>query len=225
MPGAEGGIGPEVEVVVAFGNSDGITQGTAIGLYGDPVPPGFADGERRIGGAIRPTASQASLVSVQATSATSAEVIVKGIRLSESGWKLTATSATGNLSLTPGAPRSLGTFDLTTSRLNGLVTGQTYQLRLAFRFAERDSLVAVRIYTHRPDTSPRWTRLAHASFSGGDYTGYPVAMNGICDPNPNNGCGHPGIGAYVGKEVQILRYPGNQSGPMDLRYYDRASDS
>ena len=174
------------------------------------------------------TASQASLVSVRATGTTSAEVVVKSIRLDASGWQITAsTTGGGNLALTPGETKILPDFRLTTMQLNGLTVGQTVQFRLAFRFADQDSLTAVRTYTHRLDTSPRWTRLAHASFSGGDHTGYPVAMDGICGENPLNGCGHPGVGAYVGNQVQLLRYPGTGSRikAMDVKYYDRPTDS
>lgn len=172
------------------------------------------------------TASQASLVSIQATGAASAEVIVKGIRLRPSDWQLTARSDGGSsVAITAGETSNITNFELTTLRLNGLVAGQTYQLRLSFRFAEVDSITALRTYAHRLPTSPRWTRLAHASFSGGDYTGFPVAMDGICGANPDNGCGHPGTGAYVGKQVQILRYSGPQNGRLDLKYYDRATDS
>lgn len=172
------------------------------------------------------TASQASLVSVQPTDATSAEVVVKGIRLDAAGWRLTARSVEGgSVVLTSGATQALKDFTLTTLRLGGLTAGQTYQLRLAFRFADIDSVTALRTYTHRLGTAPRWTRLAQPSFSGGDYTGCPVAMDGICGPNPRNGCGHPGTGAYVGNAVQILRYPGSLGQRLDLHYYDRATDS
>ena len=172
------------------------------------------------------TATQASLVSVQAINNTSAEVVVKSIRLEASNWRLTASSAeSSSLSLLTGEIKTLPDFTLTMLRLTGLSSGQTVQFQLSFRFAGADSITALRTYTHRPDTSPRWTRLAHASFSGGDYTGYPVAMDGICGPNPNNGCGHPGLGAYVGNTVQILRYPNDQPVRMDLKYYDRTTDS
>lgn len=172
------------------------------------------------------TASQASLVSVQALDATSAEVVVKSIRLDDSGWQITARSANGNaVPLTPGTAKELPDFKLTTLRLNGLVAGQTYQFQVAFRFGGQDSLTAVRTYTHRLDTSPRWTRLAHATFSGGDYTAYPVAIDGICGPNPMNGCGNPTIGAYVGNQVQLLRYPGPLQNYMDNRHYDRTTDT
>lgn len=172
------------------------------------------------------TASQASLVSIQATGTMSAEVVVKSIRLDASGWRITASSAGGGtVTLTSGETKTLPDFNLTTLRMSGLVTGQTYQLRLAFRFADQDSLTAIRTYTHRLDTAPRWTRLAHASFSGGDYTAYPVAVDGICGPNPLNGCGHPGTGAYVGNRVQLLRYPGPSQNYMDTKLYNRATDS
>ncbi|UFH53145.1 hypothetical protein [Spirosoma sp. KNUC1025] len=172
------------------------------------------------------TASQASLVSVQPTGNTSAEVIVKSIRLEPSDWQLLATSADGNNPvLTSGETKPLSDFKLTTLQLSGLAVGKTYQFRLSFRFAEQDTLTAIRLYTHRLDTSPRWTRLAHASFSGGDYTAYPVAVDGICGPNPFNGCGNPGTGAYVGNIVQLLRYPGTLGAHMEIKRYDRASDS
>ena len=172
------------------------------------------------------TASQASLVSVQATGATSAEVIVKSIRLETSGWQLTASTANGsNVALIPGETKTLADFDLTTLQMNGLVIGQTYQFRLAFRFADQDSLTATRTYTHQLVTSPRWTRLAHASFSGGDYTAYPVAVDEICGSNPRNGCGNPSIGAYVGNRVQLQRYPSPVQNYMDVKRYDRATDS
>jgi hypothetical protein len=127
--------------------------------------------------------------------------------------------------MTPGETKDLSDFKLTTVHLNGLVNGQTYQFRLAFRFADQDSITAVRSYTHRLPTSPRWTRLAHASFSGGDFTAYPVAVDAICGSNPFNGCGNPGTGAYLGNRVQLLRYPGPQKDFMDIKLYDRVTDS
>ena len=172
------------------------------------------------------TASQASLVSIQAMDATSAEVVVKSIRLEDLDWQITARSADGiAVALTPGATKELPDFNLTTLRLNGLVVGQTYQVQVAFRFGGQDSLTTVRTYTHRLDTTPRWTRLAHASFSGGDYTACPVAVDEICGANLLNGCGNPGTGAYVGNRVQLLRYPGPNRTFMDTKRYDRATDS
>ncbi|WP_128546645.1 kelch repeat-containing protein [Larkinella soli] len=172
------------------------------------------------------TAAQASLVSILAIGPTSAEVIVKSIRLEAAGWRLTARSPEGStLPIPSGETTDLKEFRLTTLRLDGLVGGQTYQFRLAFRFAEQDSITAIRSYTHRLSTSPHWTRLAHAAFSGGDYTACPVAVDGICGSNPDNGCGHPGIGAYVGNRVQLLRYAGPQQDRLDTRIYDRATDS
>ncbi|RRB03938.1 kelch repeat-containing protein [Larkinella rosea] len=183
----------------------------------DPVPIRVSDPV---------TAAQASLVSVLSTGATSAEVTVKSIRLESAGWRITAGSAEGgNLPIPAGETKDLNDFSLTTIRLNGLVSGQTYQFRLSFRFADQDSVTALRSYTHRPPTAPRWTRLAHATFSGGDYTAYPVAVDGICGANPDNGCGHPGTGAYVGNRVQLLRYAGPQQDVMETKFYDRASDS
>jgi hypothetical protein len=164
-------------------------------------------------------------VSVQAKDATSAEVIVKSIRLSASGWHLTASSANGNVTITPGQTKELADFTLTTLQLSGLITGQTYQFRLAFRFADQDSLTALRTYVHQPPTSPHWTRLAHPSFSGGDYTAYPIAVDGVCGSNPLNGCGNPNTGAYVGNQVQFIRYPGPQQNRMDVKLYNRATDS
>jgi len=116
-------------------------------------------------------------------------------------------------------------FSLSTFIADNLVAGQTYQFQLDFQFAGRDSITALRTYTHRPTTSPRWTRLAHAAFEGGDYTGCPVAVDGICDPNPMNGCGNPSTGAFVGNKVQLLRYAGPDANRMQLWYYDRATNS
>ncbi|GAB3918973.1 kelch repeat-containing protein [Larkinella terrae] len=172
------------------------------------------------------TAAQASLVSVLPTGATTAEVIVKSIRLEPTGWQITATSAEGgNLTIPPGETKDFTDFGLTTFRLNGLVNGQTYRFRLAFKFADQDSITALRSYTHRLPTAPRWTRLAPAPFSGGDYTAYPVAVDAICGANPDNGCGHPGTGAFVGNRVQLLRYAGPQQDRMQRWIYDRATDS
>ncbi|AQG79516.1 hypothetical protein AWR27_09400 [Spirosoma montaniterrae] len=175
------------------------------------------------------TASQASLVSVQATGASSAEVIVKSIRMEPSGWRLTAQTGQGGVvPFTVGETQTLRDFMLTSLRLSGLTVGQTYQLRLAFRFADRDSITALRTYTHRlnnsPTGGPRWTRLAHASFSGGDYTTCPVAVDGICGSNPMNGCGNPTIGAYVGNQVQVVRYAGPTQPFMDVKIYNRQAD-
>ncbi len=184
------------------------------------------------------TASQASLVSVQATGATSAEVIVKAIRTESNGWRLTARNTGGQVvTLTPATAIPVRKdswlpvlFSLTSLTATGLVAGQTYQFRLDFLLAGRDSVTALRSYTHRPDPLPterglRWTRLAHAAFDGGDYTGCPVAVDGICDPNPMNGCGNPAMGAFLGNQVQLLRYAGPNAATMQLWYYDRASDS
>ncbi|QMW04359.1 hypothetical protein [Spirosoma foliorum] len=172
------------------------------------------------------TASQASLVSVQATSATSAEIIVKSIRLDDGGWRITASAEQGGaIGLSVGGTKTLADFKLTTVQVTGLVVGRTYQFQLAFRFADQDSLTVIRTYTHRLDTSPHWTRLTHASFSGGDYTACPVAIDGICGPNPLNGCGDPSLGAYVGNQVQLLRYAGPLQNYMSVLRYDRATDS
>ncbi|GAB3497892.1 hypothetical protein GCM10027341_18670 [Spirosoma knui] len=174
------------------------------------------------------TASQASLVSIQPIDANSAEIIVKDIRLEASDWRITVDPGEkgSNVTITPGETKALKDFSLTTLKMSGLSSGQTYQLRLAFRFADQDSITAVRTYTHKLNTALHWTRLAHPSFSGGDYTGYPVAMDGICGPNPDNGCGNPSIGAYVGKQVKLLRYPGPQeTNYSDVKFYDRATDS
>ncbi|GAB3328071.1 hypothetical protein GCM10027299_29680 [Larkinella ripae] len=172
------------------------------------------------------TAAQASLVSLLSTGATSAEVVVKSIRLEPTAWRLTASTAEGGIvTLPPGETKDLTDFRLTTIRLNGLVGGQTYQFRLSFRFADQDSITALRSYTHQLPTTPRWTRLAPATFSGGDYTACPVAVDGICGPNPDNGCGHPGTGAYVGNRVQLIRYAGPQQDRLETKFYDRATDS
>lgn len=172
------------------------------------------------------TAPQASLVSVLSTGATSAEVVVKSIRIESTAWQLTARSAEGSRVLAAsGATQDLSDFRLTTIPLTGLVSGQTYQFQLSFRFADQDSITALRSYTHRLPTSPRWTRLAHAPFSGGDYTAYPVAVDGICGANPDNGCGYPGTGAYVGNRVQLIRYAGPQQDHLETKFYDRATDS
>ncbi|GAB3901392.1 hypothetical protein GCM10028803_25980 [Larkinella knui] len=172
------------------------------------------------------TAAQASLVSVLPTGATSVEVIVKSIRLDAPGWRITASSADGSpLPMPPGETKDLNLFTLTTFRLNGFVNAQTYQFRLAFKFAGQDSITAVRSYTHRLPTAPRWTRLAHAPIAGGDYTACPVAVDAVCGANPDNGCGHPGTGAYVGNRVQLLRYAGPLQDRLQIRLYDRATDS
>jgi hypothetical protein len=172
------------------------------------------------------TASQVSLVSLLAINATSVEVMVKSIRIEPTGWRITVNSGGGSsVTISPGETKDLNDFKLTTLWLNGLVSGQTYQFRLAFRFADQDSITAVRSYTHRLPTSPRWTRLAHASFRGGDYTAYPVAVDALCGANPANGCGNPGTGAYVGNQVQLLRYAGPQQDHMETRLYDRVTDS
>lgn len=171
-------------------------------------------------------APQASLVSVQAMDGTSAEVVVKSIRLDASDWQFTARANGGMVTQTAGSLSTLPDFALTTFRLTGLTAGQTYQLRLAFRFAGADSITALRTYVHQPGIAPRWTRLAHASFSGGDYSSFPVAVDGICGPNFERlGCGNPTTGAYVGNRVQLLRYPGPNQREMQTLVYDRATDS
>ena len=172
------------------------------------------------------TASQASLVSVQPTGASTAEVIVKSIRQEPTAWTLSVDDqVTNGVSLTPGETKTLPDFSLTTLHLSGLTVGQPYQLRLRFQLADQDSLTALRTYRHRLIGSPGWTRLAHASFSGGDYTAYPVAVDGLCGPNPRNGCGNPSTGAYVGNRLQLLRYPAPTMTTMETRIYDRTTDS
>lgn len=115
--------------------------------------------------------SQAALVSVQPTGATTAEIIVKltsAIKSTE--WQLTAQSTSGaSLPLERGSGQQFDPFSLTTFRLTGVSAGQTYKLQLGFRYNQRDTLTVERTYTHT--TYNPWKRLPHLPFDSGDFTG------------------------------------------------------
>lgn len=115
--------------------------------------------------------SQAALVSVQPTGATTAEIVVKltsAIKSTE--WRLTAQTTSGaSLPLERGSGQQFDSFSLTTFRLTGVSAGQTYKLQLGFRFNQRDTLTVERTYTHA--TYNPWKRLAHLPFDSGDFTG------------------------------------------------------
>ena len=122
------------------------------------------------------TPPQASLVSVQATSPTEAELVLKITQgLAANAYQLIARRAGGqSLPLTAGEAQSVGNFSLIPLRLSGLTPKETYTFELRFRFNNQDSITAIRNYTHRV-AGPVWQRLAHAPLDGGDYTAYPVA--------------------------------------------------
>ncbi|WP_157816030.1 Kelch repeat-containing protein [Spirosoma pollinicola] len=122
------------------------------------------------------TPPQASLVSVQATSATEAELILKITQgLAANAYQLTARRAGGqSLPLLAGDAQSVGNFSLIPLRLSGLTPKETYTFDMRFRFNNQDSIQAIRRYNHR-FAGPIWQRLAHAPLDGGDYTAYPVA--------------------------------------------------
>ena len=115
--------------------------------------------------------SQAALVSVQPTGTATAEVIVKlTSAIGASDWRLTAQTTSGALlPLESVAAQSLDVFSLNAFSLKGLVAGQTYQLRLGFRYNKKDTLTVERTYTHTAYNP--WKRLAHLPFDSGDFTG------------------------------------------------------
>ena len=123
--------------------------------------------------------SQAALVSVQSTGAATAEVVVKlTSAISESAWKLTAQPVSGggaSLSLMSGKSELLDLYSLNFLTLSGLTAGQTYRLRLGFRYNKKDTLTVERIYTHTAYNP--WKRLADASFDSGEFTGPIISLD------------------------------------------------
>lgn len=115
--------------------------------------------------------SQAALVSVQPTGATTAEVVVKlTSAINASDWRLTAQTASGTvLPLERGNGQQFDPFSLTTFRLTGVSAGQLYKLQLGFRYNRKDTLTVERAYTHTAYNP--WKRLAHLPFDRGDFTG------------------------------------------------------
>ncbi len=134
--------------------------------------------------------SQAALVSVQPNGTTTAEVVVKlTSAINASEWRLTAQTASGTaLPLERGSEQQFDPFSLTTFRITGVSAGQTYTLRLGFRYNQKDTLTLERTYTHA--TYNPWRRLAHLPFDSGDFTG------SIIDASDDRS----------GSSVQVTRY-------------------
>ena len=118
---------------------------------------------------------QASLVSVQAVAPSEAELVLKRIQgFPSNAWQLTLQDSTGqSVDLTNGDDQNLGSFSLIPLQAKGLINNRTYRAELRFRLNNQDSVIALRMYTHRfPDRT--WQRLPHAPLVNGDFTAYPV---------------------------------------------------
>ncbi|MBD2704234.1 hypothetical protein IC229_26560 [Spirosoma sp. BT702] len=115
--------------------------------------------------------SQAALVSVQPTGATSAEIVLKlTSAIKATDWQFTAQTASGSLlTLTAGDVKDYDPFSLNVFSLSGLAVGQTYTLRLGFRYNQKDTLTLERRYVHAAYNP--WRRLAHLPFDSGDFMG------------------------------------------------------
>ncbi|MVM28954.1 hypothetical protein GO755_02835 [Spirosoma sp. HMF4905] len=141
--------------------------------------------------------SRASLVSVQATSTETAEVIVKSSpSLKLTDWLLTVQTANDQpVKLESGETKSLKTFSIYALKASGLVSGQTYTVKLQFLYNGRDTLRVERMYTHHSPAN--WRRLAHLDADAGDFTGMLIASEN--DP------------AGVATSLQLYRYVDEQS--------------
>ncbi|GAB3696049.1 hypothetical protein GCM10027592_18650 [Spirosoma flavus] len=115
--------------------------------------------------------SQAALVSIQSTGTTTAEIVLKlTSAIKATDLRLTAQTNSGTqLALTTGDVADYEPFSLNVYSLSGLSAGQTYTLRLGFKYNQKDSLTLERRYVHT--TYNPWRRLAHLPFDGGDFTG------------------------------------------------------
>lgn len=125
-----------------------------------------------------PPVPQASIVSVQATGPTTADLLVKVTGQSTTtSWQLTGQTGTAQpLSISTGVGIPVGPFNLIPYRVSGLVAGQEALFSLSFHFGSGEKITALRTYTHRPvaANTPTWTRLSHVPTDFGDMTGYPV---------------------------------------------------
>lgn len=132
------------------------------------------------------------MVSVQPTGAATAEVIIKlTSAIGASDWRLTAQTASGAaVPLQAGATELLDVFSLTQFSLNGLAAGQTYTLRLGFRYNKKDTLTVERTYTHAVFNP--WKRLAHLPFDDGLFTGSIIS--------------HKYDSARSGERIRVTRY-------------------
>ncbi|MVM28949.1 hypothetical protein GO755_02810 [Spirosoma sp. HMF4905] len=115
--------------------------------------------------------SQAALVSVQTTGATTAEVVIKlTSAIKSTDWRLTAQTNSGTaLTLEPGDTKLYDPFSLSIFKLSGVSVGQTYKIQLGFRYNQKDTLTLERDYTHA--TYNPWKRREHLPFDNGDFTG------------------------------------------------------
>lgn len=136
--------------------------------------------------------SQAALVSVQPTGSTTAEVIVKlTSAIKPTDWRLTAQAASGTgVTLTSGDEQVYDPFTLLVFRLSGVVAGETYTLRLGYRYNQKDTLTLERTYKHTAYNP--WKRLAQLPFNSGDFTGSIVSFVSDLDRS--------------GSTVQVTRY-------------------
>jgi hypothetical protein len=165
-----------------------------------------------------PPVQQASIVSVQATGPTTADLLVKVTgRPTTVNWQLSGQTGTAQpLVISAGAAIQEGPFDLIPYRVSGLVAGQEARFSLNFQFGTKETIIALRRYTHRPvaANTPTWTQLAHLPTEIGDLTGYPVNF------------GQRGASEFV----SITRYVNEQkleawtySRPVDKWFIDNAA--
>ncbi len=156
-----------------------------------------------------PPVQQASIVSVQPTGPTTADLLVKVTgKPTTTNWQLSGQTATAqSLVISAGAGIQEGPFDLVPYRVSGLVAGQEARFSLNFQFGSQETITALRKYTHRPaGKGNNWTRLAHVPIDVGDLTGYPVNF------------GQRGASEFVG----ITRYVNEQK--LEAWTYSRSVD-
>ncbi|WP_018620151.1 hypothetical protein [Spirosoma luteum] len=123
--------------------------------------------------------SQAALVSVQPIGASTAGIVVKlTSAVGNSDWKLTVLPVSGGgtfLPLVSGKAESLNLYSLNSLTLSGLSVGQTYRMRLGFRYNDKDTLTVERTYTHTAYNP--WKKLADLPFDSGEFTGAIVSLD------------------------------------------------
>ncbi|TAE31321.1 MAG: hypothetical protein EAZ91_08480 [Cytophagales bacterium] len=157
-----------------------------------------------------PPVQQASIVSIQSTGPTTAELLVKVTgKPTTVNWQLSGQTGTAQ-ALVVSADASIPTepFVLIPYRVSGLVAGQEARFSLTFQFGSQETITALRRYTHRPAAAnaPNWTRLAHLPTDVGDLTGYPANF------------GQRGASDFLG----IVRYVSEQK--MEAWTYSRPVD-
>lgn len=157
-----------------------------------------------------PSVQQASIVSVQPTGPTTADLLVKVTgKPTTVNWQLSGqTGTTQPLVVSAVAGLPVEPFELIPYRVSGLVAGQEARFSLTFQFGTQETITALRRYTHRPvaANTPTCTRLAHVPTDVGDMTGYPV--------NPDQ--------RGASEFVNITRYVNEQK--MEVWNYSRSAN-